>query len=78
MADAEQGTQQASRSKWFGTTREKGEKMVERALARSPMVKFMVQKLEEVGAAAGMGSEIPKPNRCTRSSAALERCPWTS
>lgn len=35
-------------SKWKGTTLERAEQMVDRALSRNPMVKFMLQKMEEV------------------------------
>lgn len=34
--------------KWVGTTEENCKKMIERAKTRSPMVKFMIEKLEEV------------------------------
>lgn len=40
--------QEAADSRWRGTTREHCEQMVERSIHRNPMVKFMLQKLEEV------------------------------
>ena len=36
-------------AKWKGTTAENCAKMVEYAKLRNPMVKFMIDKLEEVG-----------------------------
>ena len=36
-------------AKWKGTTAENCSKMVEYAKLRNPMVKFMIDKLEEVG-----------------------------
>ena len=48
-AAAEQEAQPVPESRWVGTTKEKGEQMLERAMKRNPMVKFMLEKLEEVG-----------------------------
>lgn len=40
----------AERPPWLGTTAEHCREMVDRATSRNPTVKFMIQKMEEVGA----------------------------
>ncbi|GAB4822620.1 hypothetical protein N2152v2_009666 [Parachlorella kessleri] len=52
-AAAEQEAQPVPESKWVGTTKERGEQMVERAMKRNPMVRFMLEKLEEAGCSVG-------------------------
>ena len=40
-------------SPWTGTSAEHCQKMVDKATSRHPMVKFMLEKMDEVGAGSG-------------------------
>jgi hypothetical protein len=48
QGDSQEPREQTEKPAWLGTSKEHCQEMVDRARNRDPMVKFMLQKMEEV------------------------------